>query len=77
MSLHTSRILGQLRLGGDWALAHGDLAGLRGVASRLLQVADPPLRDDLRHIVDACVTDPDRAILLWSDIRSRLTAIRA
>lgn len=64
--------IGELWLGGDWACAHGDLAGLRRVAEQLCELETEPLRPELCRIADACTSDPDRAMKLWFAVRDRL-----
>jgi hypothetical protein len=61
-ALHTFRAL---RMGGDWACAHGDFSALRGVARRLTAYVPDPVRGDLAALADSCVSDPDRAAVLW------------
>ena len=58
---------GTLRLGGDWACAHGDFAALREVARRLAEGENQPL---LGQIARACIRDPERACLLWQRYRA-------
>jgi hypothetical protein len=54
-----------LCLGGEWACAHGDFAGLRDVARRLEGLVAPPIREELRAVAEACRDDVDRASALW------------
>jgi hypothetical protein len=61
--------IGQLCVGGDWACAHGDLAGLAHVAEELAARAHEPLHCQLVEVVRACRYDPDRAPALWFGLR--------
>jgi hypothetical protein len=65
-----TRTLGELCVGGDWACAHGD--GLRYIAQQLAACAREPLHCALMELADACVGDPDRAVLLWSQLKNQV-----
>ncbi len=67
------RTLGILRLGGDWACAHGDFAALRDVALQLADQVAAPLRADLRLLAEACREDLDRAAVLWVRIEHHIS----
>jgi hypothetical protein len=64
--------IGELCVGGDWACAHGDLAGLRHVALQLATFANEPMHDTLLELADACTEDPERATALWADVKGPL-----
>jgi hypothetical protein len=66
------RKIGKLCVGGDWACAHGDLAGLRQVALQLAAFAQEPLHCELAELADACRRDPDRAGRLWAELKDKL-----
>lgn len=68
-----ARQLGILRVGGDWACAHGDFAALRDVARQLAVVAREPLHGELEVLVTACLARPQRAAELWRELRDRLS----
>jgi hypothetical protein len=70
----TAHVLGELRVGGDWAIAHGDFAALRHVAGQLARHLPGAALADLAALAEACVTDPDRASRLWHALRVRLLA---
>ena len=65
--------IGKLCVGGDWASAHGDFAGLRYVARQLADYAPEPIHGELVELAAACTTDPDRAALLWSRVKSQVS----
>ena len=68
----TALTIGKLCVGGDWACAHGDPAGLRYVAQRLAVYSQEPLHCELLALAEACYSDPDRAVVLWPQIRDKL-----
>ena len=68
----TCTSLGALRVGGDWACAHGDLDGLRHVAQQLAARFEVDLRTELEDLVTACSSDPDRAVALWDAVKTQL-----
>lgn len=68
----STRTIGELCVGGDWACAHGDVSGLRYIAQRLAAHAQGPLHCALVELAEACVGDPDRAALLWSQLKNRV-----
>jgi hypothetical protein len=68
----TTRAIGQLCVGGDWACAHGDLAGLRHIARRLAVLADEPLHCELVALAELCRTSPERATAAWTRLKPRL-----
>lgn len=65
-----SETIGKLCVGGDWACAHGDFAGLRHVAQQLAAYAPEPLHCTLREIVATCDAQPERAAELWSRLKN-------
>lgn len=69
---HRGHVIGAYCVGGDWACAHGDFAGLRHVVEQLCILEGAPLHDELRVIADACTADPDLAATRWMLIRPRL-----
>jgi hypothetical protein len=62
-----------LCLGGEWAMAHGDFAGLRDVARRLEQYV-PEVLDELQALETACQEDIDRASEIWVHVERRITS---
>lgn len=68
----TAHAIGELCVGGDWACAHGDLSGLRDVAQRLAVYAPEPLHCELVELASACISDPDRAGVLWNRLKNEL-----
>jgi hypothetical protein len=71
-SVDTTRAIGKLCVGGDWACANGDFGGLRYVARQLADFVPAPMQRELVKIITACTAEPDRAVALWSTLRSRL-----
>lgn len=67
-----SNAVGKLCVGGDWACAHGDFAGLRCVALDLCDYAPEPLHCELVAIAAACASEPERAAALWNRVKNRL-----
>lgn len=74
---HTAHTIGVLCVGGDWACAHGDLAGLHDVARQLATYVSEPLHCEVLALADLCQGDGDRAGALWATLRDRLYAHRA
>jgi hypothetical protein len=68
----TNHIIGELRVGGDWACAHGDLDALCHVARRLAEHAREPLHSELIALATACHRDPDHAVVIWTRLKERL-----
>jgi hypothetical protein len=68
----TALTIGKLCFGGDWACAHGDPSGLRYVAQRLAVSSQEPLHCELLALADVCYSDPDRAAVLWTQLRDKL-----
>jgi hypothetical protein len=64
--------VGTLCAGGDWACAHGDFSGLRCVARQLESYVAEPLHCQLVELAAACVSNPERASLLWSLVKTDL-----
>lgn len=64
--------IGKLCVGGDWASAHGDFSGLRNVAQQLAGYAPEPLHCALTELAAACCADPERAALLWNELKTQL-----
>ena len=62
-----------LCLGGEWACAHGEFAGLRDVARRL-ETYVPEVLDELRELEDACRGDIDHASAIWVQVERHITA---
>lgn len=71
-STEASQRIGKLCLGGDWACAHGDFAGLRSVAQQLAEYVAEPIHCELVDLARACKSDPDRAAVLWNGLKERL-----
>jgi hypothetical protein len=67
-----SQTIGKLCVGGDWACAHGDFAGLRQVARELADHALEPIHCELVELASACNSDPDRAAALWQELKNQL-----
>jgi hypothetical protein len=64
--------LGILFVGGDWACAHGDLAGLADVAKRLGACTDGPIRAEALAVARLCYGDQANAVKRWLDLRTRM-----
>lgn len=64
--------IGTLRIGGDWACAHGDLSALRHVAQCLAVHVDEPLHRELLALAETCSDDPDHAVERWVRIKDQL-----
>lgn len=60
---------GELWVGGDWACAHGDFAGLGEIAKQLAIRAPEPMHCMFWQLADACRANPDRAADLWSQLK--------
>ena len=71
-TLETIQSIGKLCAGGDWACAHGDFSGLRNVARQLEDYVAEPLHCQLVDLADACVSDPERASMLWDRVKGIL-----
>ena len=71
-STETSKTIGMLCVGGDWACAHGDFSGLRDVARQLEAFMPEPLHCWLDELAAACSVDPPRAAALWDRVKSSL-----
>ncbi len=69
----TTQTIAALWLGGDWACAHGDFAGLRDVARQLSAHLPDSLRPEIEAVVEACRRDIDHASELW--VRARTAAM--
>ena len=69
----TPQTIAALCIGGDWACAHGDFAGLSDVARQLGEHVPASLRPDLDAVVEACHRDVDHASELW--VRARAAAM--
>jgi hypothetical protein len=67
-----TRRIGELCFGGDWACAHGDVSGLRDIASRLSDYAPEPLHCQLQELSDVCRYDPERATALWTALKDQV-----
>jgi len=70
--MDTTHEISTLCVGGEWACAHGDVAGLREVVTRLAAVVPPPLRDELRAVAEACRHDAEHAAALWVEAERRV-----
>lgn len=66
--------LGVLLIGGDWACAHGDLAGLVDVARRLGEPTMGAARTHALEVAPLCLLDHEheRAIRKWVWLRAQL-----
>jgi hypothetical protein len=64
--------IGELCVGGDWACAHGDLAGLRHIAKQLAEQLREPMHCDLVILADSCYGDPDQAVARWMALKDQL-----
>lgn len=68
----STRVIGKLCLGGDWACANGDLEALGDIAARLVPHTAEPLRSELVALSALCRDDPDHATAVWGRLRSRV-----
>jgi hypothetical protein len=68
----TTRTIGQLCVGGDWACAHGDLEALGDVAERLADYTKDPLQDELQALSVLCHSDPERATATWMRLKNQI-----
>lgn len=66
--------LGVLLVGGDWACAHGDLAGLAEVAKRLGSLTKGEIRTEAFTLARLCVADHQLAAGRWFELRTRMHA---
>jgi hypothetical protein len=66
-------VISALCLGGEWAMAHGDFAGLRDVARRLEQYV-PEVLDELHELETACQKDIEHASEIWVHVERRITS---
>jgi hypothetical protein len=64
--------IGELYFGGDWACAHGDLAGLADILQQLASHAGEPLHCELAALAEACHSDPDHVAARWFDLKELL-----
>jgi hypothetical protein len=64
-----------LCVGGEWAMAHGDFAGLRDVARRLEPYV-PEVLDELHELETACRHDIDHAGEIWVHVERRIASAR-
>ena len=69
---NSSSSLGRLRVGGDWAQAHGDFEALRYVAQQLATCVGEPLHCELMKLAELCLCDPDAAGGLWARLKIEL-----
>jgi len=70
--MRTTRAIGELCVGGDWACTNGDLEALGDVARRLAEHTCEPLHCELVALADACRSDPDRAAATWLTLKERV-----
>ncbi len=68
-----NQTISSLCMGGDWACAHGDFAGLREVAHQLGSYV-PDVRQQAEAVVNACRSDIDHASALWVDLAAIVRA---
>ena len=66
----TNQTIAVLCIGGDWACAHGDFAGLRDVARKLGAYLPAAIQPELTAVVEACRRDIDHASELWLRARN-------
>lgn len=71
-SCATVRSSGELRLGGDWAQAHGDFEALRYIVQQLAKDAPESLHCKLAMLADMCLDDPDGAGEVWGRLKDEL-----
>ena len=71
----SSRTIGALCMGGDWACAHGDVEALADIAARLAGYANEPLRGELTALSAQCRSDPDGAAAAW--VRLKTAVVQA
>jgi hypothetical protein len=69
-----TRAIRELCVGGEWACAHGDFAGLRHVAIRLAGYMVEPDRDELVALAKACIGQPTVAAIMWNRLQGKLHA---
>lgn len=63
--MDSSHSISTLCMGGEWACAHGDVAGLRDVVHRLEAFVPASVRAELRAVAEACRHDAEHASALW------------
>lgn len=68
----TTRTIGQLCVGGDWACAHGELEALGDVAERLADYTREPLHHELVELSMLCHSDPQQATALWTRLKPQV-----
>ncbi len=66
--------IADLCLEADYAWADGDVLTLREVTERLAKRAPGPLHDRLVEMARACISDPERALELWPELKARIRA---
>ena len=71
VALETSKRIGELCFGGDWACAHGDLEGLAHIVQELALHLPETLQDELEELVRTCYQNPDRATEKWFELKER------
>lgn len=64
--------IGELIVGGDFAIAQGDLGTLAHNAELLALCVAEPLRHELLDVVDCCHHRIDDASGRWCEVRERL-----
>lgn len=62
----------ELCIEGDYAWADADLLTLREVIDRLAERAPEPLHRHLLELSEACVSDPERALVMWAEVKDRI-----
>lgn len=65
----TTRTIGQLAIGGDWACAHGDIGTLGCLARQLSEYMTEPLHCELVALAEQCCADPAGATARWPSLR--------
>jgi hypothetical protein len=67
-----SRSIDELCVDADYAWADGDLLTLREVTDQLAERAPEPIHRQLLELSEACVSDPERALVMWAELKERI-----
>jgi len=62
----------ELCVDADYAWADADVLTLREVTDQLAVRAPEPLHRHLLQLSEACVSDPERALVMWAELKDRI-----
>lgn len=66
------RTIDELCLDADYAWADADLLTLREITDQLARCSPAPIARHLVELSAACVEDPERALVWWSELKDRI-----